>query len=170
MRLFYPTPATFPERKRKLRQCPEKLRTIGKYLSFLIRFPLQSQFFVHVRAQTHSRGELLVFLTRKHAHTHAHPAHAEPSFCCLGWVFCFGLSNKHCHAYTVKSAARALSPVRFSHTHGHVHAHALPAPAEPSSHPGPGPVTFSMRAPACVRLRTRACLTERTYHPARTPS
>lgn len=34
MRLFYPTPATFPERKRKRRQCPEKLTTIGKYLFF----------------------------------------------------------------------------------------------------------------------------------------
>lgn len=107
MRLFYPTPATFPERKRKLRQCPEKLRTIGKSLS--LSFFCTPPLITLLCACAHKNTQQLFSHTQTRTRT---GAHTEPSFCCLGWVLCFGLSNKHCHAYTVNSAARALYPVR----------------------------------------------------------
>lgn len=50
MRLFYHTAASFLERKRKLRQFPEKLKTIGKYNSCF------SSFFVCVRVSMPAHG------------------------------------------------------------------------------------------------------------------
>lgn len=50
-----------------------------------------------------------------------------PSFCCLGWaLFCFGPSNKHCHAYTVNSAAP---------TYSLFHTHLKPSPCLEETHP-----------------------------------
>lgn len=90
MRLFYRTVATFPERKRKPRQCPEKLRTIGKYTSCFFLF-----FYVCICSSMCKHTHILNLLF----------SCTQPSFCCLGRAFCFGLVNKHCHAYTVNPAA-----------------------------------------------------------------
>lgn len=59
MRLFYRTVASFPERKRKPRQCPEKLRTIGKYKSSFLFFLCMFQ-----------RHFLSLSLSLSHTHIH----------------------------------------------------------------------------------------------------
>lgn len=162
MRPFYPTPTTFPERKRKLRQCPEKLPTIGKISLFS---PFSSPFnhsSLCMCVHKYTVGESCLFSLsrgRPHARTNAHTLSAV-------WAgfLCFGLSNKHCHAYTVNPVARALSlslSLRYSHTRTVTH---TPLPHTCTHNlSGPRPVTFSRRAPARrLRAPPDACVTDRT--------
>lgn len=108
MRPFYPTAATFHERKRKLLQFPEKLKTIGKYHSCC----LSSLFVcvcVCVRGSPRSRT---LARWRRTSSFSVDRLQISRHLCLLpelGWALCFGLSHKQCHAYTVKSAASALS-------------------------------------------------------------
>ena len=85
MRLFYHTAATCPERKRKPRQFPEKLRTIGKYTSMLF---------------------LYAWVQPMGTHSHAFSGGQPISWhfpCCLGWAgLCVLVSP-------INSATRTLS-------------------------------------------------------------
>lgn len=150
MRLFYPTPTTFPERKRKLRQCPEKLRTIGKCLFFSFPTPSNHSSLCACVRKT-QQGSAACFRSRTPARKRAH------TFCCLGLGFCFGLSNKHCHAYTVKSAARALDTV-LTHPRSRTH----PSRTRTTSSLVGTRLVNVFHAGTCA---VRACLTERNSHP-----
>lgn len=90
MPLFYPTPTTFLERKRKSLQCPEKLKTIGKYFR-----------------KKKKKNRAFIFLTCRFPAARLHRVFFFSRS--WAWLWCFGLSNKQCHAYTVNSAASALS-------------------------------------------------------------
>lgn len=156
MRPFYPTPATFPERKRKLRQCPEKLRTIGKYLSFLIRFPPSNHSSLCMCVHKHTVGESCLFSSHANMHTRMHTPRTQSHLSAVWVGFSVLVSPINTATRTLSSPPLALSPRFGSHTRTVTHTPS-PHPQNPPVTPDPGRSRFPCEhLPACVSGRVRA--------------
>lgn len=149
MRLFYPTPTTFPERKRKLRQCPEKLPTIGKIsLFFLFSSPFNhSSLCMCMHKYTVGESCLLSLSHgRPHARTNAHTLSAVWA----GFSVLVSPINTATRTLSTPSLANSLSlslSLRYSHTQTHAQSRTHPC----HTHAQP------LRTPACHVFQAGTC-------------